>query len=79
MISYFAAVSPAAEMGKWRSGLNKKIGRPAKPDVGVIPYMLVFLQDADSTVLHNSERIAVSHPRIQGLVEYDLWDAIEFA
>ncbi|SPJ74978.1 uncharacterized protein FTOL_04709 [Fusarium torulosum] len=70
---------PLSRWEKWRRSLNKKIGRPATPNVGVIASMLISLRDAASTAVDTPDRVAVSHPRIQGLAEYDLWDAIEFA
>jgi hypothetical protein len=70
---------PPSRWEKWRRSFNKKMGRPATPDVSVIASMLISLRDAASTVANTPDRVAVSHQRIQGLAEYDLWDAIEFA
>lgn len=42
--------------------------------------MLVSLRDATSVAVTSPlDRVAVSHPRIQGLAEVDLWDALEYA
>jgi hypothetical protein len=41
--------------------------------------MLNSLRNAASTAVDTPDRVAVSHQRFQGLAEYDLWDAIEYA
>lgn len=42
--------------------------------------MIASLRDAASTALGSPlDRVAVSHPRIQGLAERDLWDALEYS
>ncbi|KAF5593124.1 chitinase [Fusarium pseudoanthophilum] len=72
--------SPPSRWEKVRRSFNKKIGRPATPDVGIISTMLVSLRDVTSgAVASPLDRVAVSHSRIQGLAELDLWDALEYA
>ncbi|KAF5557650.1 chitinase [Fusarium phyllophilum] len=72
--------SPLSRWEKLRRSLNKKIGRPATPDVGIIASMLVSLRDVTSTAVTSPmDRVAVSHSQIQGLAEPDLWDALEYA
>ncbi|KAF4450463.1 hypothetical protein F53441_6462 [Fusarium austroafricanum] len=69
---------PLTKWQRWKRAINKKIGRPATPDVGVLGAMLVSLRDA--TVVNGPlDRVAVSHPRVNGLVEEDIWDALEYA
>ncbi|KAF5672421.1 chitinase [Fusarium circinatum] len=72
--------SPISRWEKLRRSVNKKIGRPATPDVGIIATMLVSLRDVTSVAVTSPlDRVAVSHSRIQGLAEPDLWDALEYA
>ncbi|RGP69683.1 hypothetical protein FSPOR_4495 [Fusarium sporotrichioides] len=74
---------PPPLLSRWeklRRSFNKKIGRPATPDVGIIASMLVSLCDVTSIAVTTPlDRVAVSHPRIPGLAEPDLWDALEYA
>ncbi|EXA32352.1 hypothetical protein FOVG_16398 [Fusarium oxysporum f. sp. pisi HDV247] len=71
---------PLSRWEKLRRSFNKKIGRPATPNVGIIATILVSLRDVTSiAVTSPMDRVAVSHPRIQGLAESDLWDALEYA
>ena len=71
---------PLSRWDKLRRSFNKKVGRPATPDVKIISTMLVSLRDATYMgVTTPLDRVAVSHPRIQGLAEADLWDALEYA
>ncbi|KAF5230943.1 hypothetical protein FANTH_13593 [Fusarium anthophilum] len=71
---------PLSRWEKLRRSVNKKIGRPATPDVGIIATMLLSLRDVTSTAVASPlDRVAVSHSRIQGLAEPDLWDALEYA
>ncbi|KAJ0153088.1 Uncharacterized protein HZ326_4572 [Fusarium oxysporum f. sp. albedinis] len=71
---------PLSRWEKLRRSFNKKIGRPATPDVGIIATILVSLRDVTSIAVTSPlDRVAVSHPRIQGLAEPDLWDALEYA
>ncbi|KAJ4141785.1 hypothetical protein NW768_001003 [Fusarium equiseti] len=78
------AVSPLPpQPSRWeklRRYFNKSIGRPATPDVGIIANMLVSLRDVTSIVIEGPlDRVAMSHTRIRGLAEVDLWDALEYA
>lgn len=71
---------PLSRWEKLRRSFNKKIGRPATPDIGIIATMLVSLRDVTSAAVTSPlDRVAVSHSRIQGLAEPDLWDALEYA
>ncbi|KAL5599148.1 hypothetical protein FOVSG1_006960 [Fusarium oxysporum f. sp. vasinfectum] len=71
---------PPSRWEKLRRSFNKKIGRPATPDVGIIATILVSLRDVTSIAVTSPlDRVAVSHLRIQGLAEPDLWDALEYA
>ncbi|KAF5724456.1 chitinase [Fusarium mundagurra] len=71
---------PPSRWEKLRRSFNKKIGRPATPDVGIIATILVSLRDVTSAAVTSPlDRVAVSHSRIQGLAEPDLWDALEHA
>ncbi|KAF5718961.1 hypothetical protein FGLOB1_1375 [Fusarium globosum] len=71
---------PLSRREKLRRSFNKKIGWPATPDVGLIATMLVSLRDVTSAAVTSPlDRVAVSHSRIQGLAEPDLWDALEHA
>ncbi|KAF5687078.1 hypothetical protein FDENT_5551 [Fusarium denticulatum] len=70
---------PPSRWEKLRRSSNKKIGRPATPDVGIIATMLISLRDVTSAAITRPlDRVAVSHSRIQGLAEPDLWDALEY-
>ncbi|TXC09377.1 hypothetical protein FocTR4_00006039, partial [Fusarium oxysporum f. sp. cubense] len=71
---------PPSRWEKLRRSFNKKIGRSATPDVGIIATILVSLRDVTSIAVTSPlDRVAVSHFRIQGLAEPDLWDALEYA
>lgn len=71
---------PLSRWEKWRRSFNKKIGRPATPDVGIVATILISLRDMTSSVVPSPlDRAAVSHPPIQGLAEPDIWDALEYA
>lgn len=71
---------PLSRWSKWRRSINKKLGRPSTPDVGTLAGMLVSLRDATLLTLASPlDRVAVSHPPIPGLTEYDLSDALEHA
>ncbi|CVK90637.1 uncharacterized protein FPRN_07276 [Fusarium proliferatum] len=71
---------PLSGWEKLRRSFNKKIGRPATPDIGIIATMLVSLRDVTSAAVTSPlDRVAVSHSRVQGLAEPDLWDALEYA
>ena len=83
LMNRLADSSPPPPLSRWkklRRSFNKKIGRPATPDVGIIATMLVTLSDATFTVVANPlNRVTMSHSRVQGLAEEDLWDALEYA
>ncbi|CAG7559029.1 unnamed protein product [Fusarium equiseti] len=83
LMKRLAVSPPPPPLSRWEKlqrSLNKNIGRPATPDVGIIATMLVSLRDATSIAVTSPlDRVAVSHPRIQGLAEADLWDALEYA
>ncbi|KAF7556120.1 hypothetical protein G7Z17_g1598 [Cylindrodendrum hubeiense] len=69
-----------SRLDKWRRSINKKLGWPATPDVGTLADMLVDLRNAATLALASPiDRVAVSHPPIIGLTEYDLSDALEYA
>ncbi|RBA21304.1 hypothetical protein FPRO05_07618 [Fusarium proliferatum] len=71
---------PLSGWDELRRSFNKKIGRPATPDIGIIATMLVSLRDVTSAAVTSPlDRVAVSHSRVQGLAEPDLWDALEYA
>ncbi|WZH49523.1 chitinase [Fusarium acuminatum] len=74
---------PPPPPSRWetlRRSFNKKIGRPATPDIGIIASLFISLRDMTFTAVTSPlDRVAVSHPRIQGLAEPDLWDALEYA
>ncbi|KXX75399.1 hypothetical protein MMYC01_208133 [Madurella mycetomatis] len=71
---------PLTYWEKWRRSMNKKLGRPATPDVGTLAGMLMILRDTVSRALASPlDSIAVSHPPISGLAAYDLSDALEHA
>lgn len=56
------------------------MGRPATPDIGIIASLVISLRDITFTAVTSPlDRVAVSHPQIQGLAELDLWDALEYA
>ncbi|KAM5375293.1 hypothetical protein ACJZ2D_006122 [Fusarium nematophilum] len=62
--------------------INKKLGRPATPDVGTLAEMFASLRDAATTALAPSsplDRVAVTTPPMPGLADYDLVDALEYA
>ncbi|KAH6993344.1 hypothetical protein EDB82DRAFT_171215 [Fusarium venenatum] len=70
---------PLSRWQKLRRSFNKRIGKPATPDVGVLATILDSLRDATAIEITNSlDRVAVAHPRVQGLAEHDLWDALEY-
>ncbi|KAI5465034.1 hypothetical protein BGZ63DRAFT_336296, partial [Mariannaea sp. PMI_226] len=71
---------PLSRWSKWRRSINKKLGRPATPDVGTLAHMLVALRNATWLALAvdaQLDRVTVSHPPISGLTEYDMSDALE--
>ncbi|KAM0255870.1 hypothetical protein ACHAQJ_005375 [Trichoderma viride] len=72
---------PLSRWSKWRRSINKKLSRPATPDVGTLADMLVALRNATSLALAvdntQLDRVTVSLPPIPGLAEYDLSDALE--
>lgn len=71
---------PLTEWQKWRRSINKKLGRPATPDVGILAGMFISLRDATSVRVGTAiDRVAVSHPPIPGLSIYDIHDALEYA
>ncbi|KIL92329.1 hypothetical protein FAVG1_04738 [Fusarium avenaceum] len=83
LMKRLANCPPPPPLSRWeriRRSFNKKIGRPATPDIGIIASLLISLRDMTfTTVTGPLDRVAVSHPRIQGLAEPDLWDALEYA
>ncbi|KAF4331780.1 chitinase [Fusarium beomiforme] len=83
LMKRLANCPPPPPLSRWyklQRSFNKKIGRPATPDVGIIATILVSLRDVTSIAVTSPlDRVAVSHPRIQGLAEPDLWDALEYA
>lgn len=71
---------PPTYWERWRRSVNKKLGRPATPDVGTLAGMLMALRDAVSLALARPlASVAVSHPPVSGLAAYDLADALEHA
>ncbi|GAB1316056.1 hypothetical protein MFIFM68171_06266 [Madurella fahalii] len=71
---------PPTSWEKWRRSLNKKLGRPATPDVGILAGMFMALRDAVSLALASPlDSVAVAHPPIPGLAAYDVADALEYA
>ncbi|KAI0004847.1 hypothetical protein F4779DRAFT_58711 [Xylariaceae sp. FL0662B] len=73
---------PLGNWERWRRSINKRLGRPATPDVGILTGMLIELREAVASALAPSplpERVAVSHPPISGLAAWDLTDALEHA
>lgn len=67
----------------WRRSINKRLGRPATPDVGILAEMFIALRDAVASA-HGPgaapvDKVAVSHPPIKGLAAHDLLDALEYA
>ncbi|KAJ4250978.1 hypothetical protein NW762_011628 [Fusarium torreyae] len=72
--------SPLAKWNKWKRSLNKKFGKPATRDVGILAEMLISLREATASALNTTlDRVAISHPPIPGLAAYDLSDALEYA
>ncbi|KAM5345185.1 hypothetical protein ACJ41O_011047 [Fusarium nematophilum] len=71
---------PPGRWSKWRRSINKKLGRPATPDVGTLADMLASLRDAAGASLGTSlDRVAVTSPPIAGLADYDMLDALQHA
>ncbi|KAH6669265.1 hypothetical protein B0J14DRAFT_641177 [Halenospora varia] len=71
---------------KWRRSLNKKLGRPATPEVGVLADMLLSLRDETVAALSPSlgpsfhlDYVAITGPPLSGLRREDLSDALEYA
>ena len=72
--------SPLSRQDKLQRSFNKKVGRPATPDIKIISAMLVSLRNATYMAITTPlDRVPLSHPRIQGLTEEDLWDTLEYA
>lgn len=70
--------SPLRKWNKWHRSINKKLGWPATTEVGILAGMLASLRDATNNALASPlDRVAVTHPPIPGLTEYDLSDALE--
>ncbi|WAO86190.1 Hypothetical protein NCS54_00345200 [Fusarium falciforme] len=73
---------PLNRWSKWHRSINKKLGRPATPDVGTLAEMFTSLRDAATAALTPSsplDRVVVTTPPIPGLADYDLIDALEYA
>ncbi|KAH8657490.1 hypothetical protein BGZ60DRAFT_416034 [Tricladium varicosporioides] len=71
---------------KWRRSLNKRLGRPATPEVGVLAGVLLSLRDETVAALSPSlgpsfrlDYVAVTGPPLSGLRREDLSDALEYA
>ncbi|EEU35826.1 uncharacterized protein NECHADRAFT_77205 [Fusarium vanettenii 77-13-4] len=82
LIALPEAPPPLNRWRKWRRSINKKLRRPATPDVGTLAEMLTSLRDAATTALapiNPLDRVVVTTPPMPGLADYDLIDALEYA
>lgn len=71
---------PLTRWEQWRRSLNKKLGWPATPDVGILADMLAKLRDAAGSAAGGApDHVAVSRPPINCLRDEDIWDALEHA
>lgn len=66
---------------KWRRWWNKKRGRPATADVGVLATLLRELKSSTAEALapYPVDRVAVTLPAIRAITEEDVADALEYA
>ncbi|KXX78407.1 hypothetical protein MMYC01_205886 [Madurella mycetomatis] len=68
-------------LAEWRRWWNKKRGRPATADVGVLATLLRELKSAAAEALapHPVDRVAVTLPAVGAIMEVDMADALEYA
>lgn len=64
---------------KWRRWLNKKLGRPATPDVAILSNLFQGLKEATERELSQSlSHVAVSAPSLPSLTPEDINDALDY-
>ena len=64
---------------KYLRRINKALGRPATPDVGVISTLLSKIKNETEKVLSiKLDKVAVAVPRLDGLTLEDINDALEY-
>lgn len=71
-------------LARWRRWWNKKRGRPATTNVGILASLLAALKDATAGTLGNDtqvDHVALTHPSMPALThdDYLLDDALEYA
>jgi hypothetical protein len=60
--------------------LNKRLGYPSTPDVGILSDLVARLKNATEAELGTKlDKIVLAHPRFPGLTAEDVGDAIEYA
>lgn len=76
------APSPPTPLERYRRWLNKKLGLPATPAVGVLSTLIFGLRAATAAaypLLPPLDRVALSAPLMPALTSEDLVDALEYA
>ncbi len=72
--------STESNYSRFQRWLNKKLGRPASRDVGIISNLITELKKSTELSLSKSlDRVTVTAPLLQALTVEDLTDAIEYA
>lgn len=60
--------------------LNKSLGRPATPDVGILGSFIQQLSRASTVMLHDRiDRVVMTAPPFPALTQQDINDAMEYA
>ncbi|CAK7222810.1 hypothetical protein SEUCBS140593_005029 [Sporothrix eucalyptigena] len=78
---------PPGKLARWQRWWNKKRGRPATADVGVLASLLAALRDATAAALSEHplpnrsliDRVAVTYPSMPALAREDIADALSYA
>lgn len=71
---------PSSRRDKLQRWFNKKLGRPATADVGVLAGMLATLKAATTKFLGQPiDHLATTYPSISALTTEDMNDALEYA
>ena len=80
-LSSLQAPPPQMWYEKWQRWMNKKRGRPATPEIGILSSMLRDLAVATSALLHlpSIGKVVVAAPLLEAITGENLNDAIEYA